>query len=71
MKIFLRGRKLWHYVSREIVVPKPLNGETEDKFRNRLENWDSVHNKIIFWFINTLVPSIHSLLPKQRLLGIF
>jgi hypothetical protein len=39
-------------------------GETKDDIAIRLEYWDSVHCKILSWFINTLVPSIHSLLSK-------
>lgn len=64
MEVFLRGRKLWCYVSGDIAAPKQLECEKDDKFANRLENWDSANYKIISWLINASVTSIHSLLPK-------
>ena len=60
MEVFLKGRGLWCYVSG--AAPKPK--ETEDAFASRLEEWDSIHYKILSWFINTSIPSIHSLLPR-------
>ena len=60
MEVFLKGRRLWRYVSGET----PKSEETEDTFASRLEEWDSIHYKILSWFINTSIPSIHSLLPR-------
>ena len=64
MEVFLRGRRLWHYVSGETVAPTQKEGESTDKFVSRFEDLDSANYRIIFWFINTLVPSIYSLPPK-------
>ena len=64
MEVFLRGRRLWRYVCGEIVAPTQKEGESDDKFANWFDDWDSANYRIISWFINTSVPSIHSLLPK-------
>ena len=64
MEVFLRGRKLWRYVSGDILAPKQQDGESLDKFACWLEDWHSIHYKILSWFINTSVPSINSLFPK-------
>ena len=36
----------------------------EDDYEARLEEWESIQSKILSWFINTSIPSIHSLLPR-------
>ena len=36
---------------------------TSDDYEERLEEWESIQSKILFWFINTSIPSIHNLLP--------
>ena len=78
MTIFLKCCKLWRYVIASIPKPMPLllskattgvdasktTIVTEDNYKERLEKWESIHNKILSWFINTSVPSIHSLLPR-------
>ena len=75
--IFLKGRKLWRNVIGSIPKPVPLsqskataNADTskttiviEDYYEAHLEEWDSIQSKILSWFINTFVPSIHSFLP--------
>ena len=43
MEVFLKGRRLWRYVSG--AAPKPE--ETEDSFASRLEEWDSIYYKIL------------------------
>jgi len=57
MEVFLRGRNLWRYVSRDIAIPTKLEGEKEDKFFGCLEDWESINYKILSWLINTLVHS--------------
>jgi len=47
MEVFLRGRKLCRYVSGDIVTPMKVEGEKDDKFGNRLEDWESTNYKII------------------------
>ena len=37
---------------------------TSDDYEERLEEWESIQSKILSWFINTSIPSIHSLLPR-------
>jgi len=36
---------------------------TKDDYEARLEEWKSIQSKILSWFINISIPSIHSLLP--------
>ncbi|KAL5760223.1 hypothetical protein ACOSQ2_019061 [Xanthoceras sorbifolium] len=77
MIVFLKGRKLWRYVTGSI--PKPVlsppsndtaaadtskNAITVDDYEDRLEEWESIQCKILSWFINTSIPSIHNLLPR-------
>ncbi|KAG2681682.1 hypothetical protein I3760_11G155800 [Carya illinoinensis] len=64
MEIFLKGRKLWRYVSGDILAPKQKADKSVDVFVGRLEGWHSIHYKILSWFINTSISSIHSLLSK-------
>ena len=37
---------------------------TTDDYEERLEEWESIQSKILSWFINTSIPSIHNLLPS-------
>ncbi len=79
MTIFLKGRRLWRYVTGNIPkpVPRPITDSDSsddnfvadtvisvDDFEARLEEWESIQCKIFFWFINTSVPTISSLLPR-------
>ncbi|GFZ02718.1 hypothetical protein Acr_15g0013260 [Actinidia rufa] len=67
MQRFLRARKLWKYITGSIQPPH--FSETDDdedddmhaQYQSQLEDWDSVNSKIITWFSNTSVSSIHSL----------
>uniref|UniRef100_A0A2N9HCJ2 Reverse transcriptase Ty1/copia-type domain-containing protein n=1 Tax=Fagus sylvatica TaxID=28930 RepID=A0A2N9HCJ2_FAGSY len=79
MTVFLKGRRLWRYVTGDI--PKPVPGPVTDSdssdgdsvaeavvqvddFEARLEEWESIQCRILSWFINTSVPAISSLLPR-------
>ncbi|KAL5859042.1 hypothetical protein ACOSQ4_000338 [Xanthoceras sorbifolium] len=77
MIVFLKGRKLWRYVTGLIPkpVPSPQSSATAaadasttivrvDDYEERLEEWESIQSKILSWFINTSIPSIHNLLPR-------
>ena len=72
----LKSHKLWRYVNGSIPKPVPKlkpkattdanvskTTVVEDDYEARLEEWESIQSKILSWFINTFVPSIHSLLP--------
>ena len=55
---FLKGRKLWLYVTRQHHPPTQQKDETEDAFALRLEDWDGVNHQIITWLRNTSTPSV-------------
>ena len=40
---------------------------TTDDYEERLEEWDSIQSKILYWFINISIPSIHNLLPRLEI----
>lgn len=63
-KVFLQGLNLWRYIFCDIPTPKQHDGENIEAFTCLLEDWHSVHYKILSSFINTLVSSIQSLLLK-------
>ena len=76
MTVFLKGHKLWRYVTGLIPKPVPIPKSkaatevdaskttiTENYYEAHLEEWESIQSNIFSWFINTFVPSIHSLLP--------
>ena len=75
--VFLKGRKLWRYVTSSIPKPAPNPKSkasaaeessktvvTTDDYEECLEEWESIQSKILSWFINTSIPSIHNLLPR-------
>uniref|UniRef100_A0A2N9HM25 Integrase catalytic domain-containing protein n=1 Tax=Fagus sylvatica TaxID=28930 RepID=A0A2N9HM25_FAGSY len=55
---FLKGRKLWLYVTGQRHPPTPQKDESEDAFALRLEDWDGVNHQIITWLRNTSTPSV-------------
>uniref|UniRef100_A0A2N9GCQ4 Uncharacterized protein n=1 Tax=Fagus sylvatica TaxID=28930 RepID=A0A2N9GCQ4_FAGSY len=55
---FLKGRKLWLYVTGQRLPPKQQKDETEDVFALQLEDWDGVNHQIITWLRNTSTPSV-------------
>ena len=78
MTVFLKGRKLWRYVTGSIPKPVPnpkskataveessKTAITTDDYEKCLEEWESIQSKILLWFINTSIPSIHNLLPQS------
>ena len=80
MIVFLKGRKQWRYVIGSISKPLP-NPKSEatavevssktvvttDDYEECLEEWESIQSKILSWFINTSIPSIHNLLPRLEI----
>uniref|UniRef100_A0A2N9GFN4 Integrase catalytic domain-containing protein n=1 Tax=Fagus sylvatica TaxID=28930 RepID=A0A2N9GFN4_FAGSY len=55
---FLKGRKLWLYVTGQRHPPTQQKDETEDAFTLQLEDWDGVNHQIITWLHNTSTPSV-------------
>uniref|UniRef100_A0A2N9G9D7 Integrase catalytic domain-containing protein n=1 Tax=Fagus sylvatica TaxID=28930 RepID=A0A2N9G9D7_FAGSY len=81
MIVFLKGRRLWRYVTGDI--PKPVPGLVTDSnssdgdsvtnavvqvvdFEARLEKWESIQCRILSWFINTSVPAIIKLYQMRQ-----
>ena len=77
MTFFLKGCKLWRYVTSSIPKPVPnpkskaiaaedasKTAVTVDDYEEHLEEWESIQSKILSWFINNFIPSIHNLLPR-------
>jgi transposase InsO family protein len=62
MRSFIKGRKLWFYVTGEMKKPVKGSSEDENAFRIRLIEWDSNNHQILTWLRNTSIPSISNLL---------
>ena len=62
MRNFIKGRKLWFYVTGE--MKKPVKGafENEDVFGIRFIEWDSNNHQILTWLRNTSIPSISNMI---------
>uniref|UniRef100_A0A2N9I7J4 Uncharacterized protein n=1 Tax=Fagus sylvatica TaxID=28930 RepID=A0A2N9I7J4_FAGSY len=60
--LFIKGRKLWFYVTGEMKKPVKGSSEDENAFRIRLIEWDSNNHQILTWLRNTSIPSISNLL---------
>ncbi|GFY82953.1 hypothetical protein Acr_02g0011930 [Actinidia rufa] len=58
MSSFLKGRKLWRYVTGDIKAPTQGAAETPTEFIALLEEWDSKNHQIIMWIRNTSIPFI-------------
>uniref|UniRef100_A0A2N9G3P5 Integrase catalytic domain-containing protein n=1 Tax=Fagus sylvatica TaxID=28930 RepID=A0A2N9G3P5_FAGSY len=76
MTVFLKGRRLWRYVTGDIPKPVPRSdtdsGSSDgdsvaaavvqvDDFEARLEEWESIQCRILSWFINDLVVTVSQL----------
>jgi len=55
---FLKGRKLWRIVSGDITKPTKQKEEDDNKFLERLEDWECKNHQILTWIRNTSTPSI-------------
>ena len=55
---YLKGRKLWRYVSGVRTIPIKEEKESDAAYDLRLEDWESSNHQIITWFRNTSIPSI-------------
>ena len=55
---YLKGRKLWRYVSGVCTILVKEEKESDAAYDLRLEEWESSNHQIITWFRNTSIPSI-------------
>ena len=55
---YLKGCKLWLYVSGDHPIPEQVDKETDSSYAIRIEDWESANHHIITWFRNTSIPSI-------------
>ena len=58
MRSYLKGRKLWLYVSGDCLIPEQVDKETDSAYAIQIEDWESANHHIITWFRNTSIPSI-------------
>ena len=58
MRSYLKGRKLWLYVSGDRPIPEQVGKETDSAYAIQIEDWESVNHHIIIWFRNTSISSI-------------
>ena len=58
MRSYLKGRKLWLYVTSDRPIPEQVDKETDSAYVIRIENWESANHHIITWFHNTYISSI-------------
>ena len=58
MRSYLKGRKLWLYVSGDRPIPEQVDKETDLAYAIRIEDWESANHQIITWFCNTSISSI-------------
>jgi hypothetical protein len=61
MRSFLKGCKLWLYVTGEVKKPVKGASKSDEAFTTRHIDWDSKHHQILTWFRNTTIPSIFAL----------
>jgi hypothetical protein len=61
MRSFLKGHKLWLYVTGEVKKPVKGASESDEAFTTRLIDWDKKHHQILTWFRNTTILSISTL----------
>jgi hypothetical protein len=47
IRSFLKGHKLWLYVTEEVKKPVKRASKTYEAFTTRLIDWDSNHHKIL------------------------
>ncbi|KAJ4968314.1 hypothetical protein NE237_015015 [Protea cynaroides] len=55
MLSFLKGKKTWRYVTRNITVPTQQSEESKEKIQDHLEESDSKNHQAITWFCNSCI----------------
>ena len=58
MRNYLKGRKLWLYISGDHPTPEKVDKETNSSYAIWNEDWESANHHIITGFRNTSIPSI-------------
>ena len=58
MRSYLKGRKLWLYVSGDRPIPEQVDKETDSAYAIWIEDWESANHQIITWFRNPSISSI-------------
>ena len=58
MRNYLKGRKLWIYVTSDRPIQEKEDKETDFAYAIQIEDWESANHQIINWFRNTFIPSI-------------
>ena len=58
MRSYLKGRKLWLYISGDRPIPEKVDKENYSAYAIRIEDWESGNHQIITRFRNTFIPSI-------------
>ena len=52
---YLKGSKLWLYVSGDHPIPEQVDKETDFAYAIRIEDWECANHRIITWFRNTSI----------------
>ncbi|XP_062099980.1 uncharacterized protein LOC133805845 [Humulus lupulus] len=63
MKIFLKGKRMWGYVSGTSTKPKD---DKDESFAEQFDLWDAKNSKIITWVNNSVQQSIDIQLEKYE-----
>ena len=58
IRSYLKGRKLWLYISGDRPIPEQVDKETDSAYAIRIEDLESANHHIITWFRNTSISSI-------------
>ena len=58
MRGYLKGCKLWLYVSSDRHIQEKIDKEIDSAYAIQIEDWESSNHHIITWFRNTFIPSI-------------
>ena len=58
MHSYLKGRKLWLYISSDRLILEKVDKETDFAYAIQIEDWESANHQIITWFRNTSIPSL-------------
>ena len=58
LRSYLKGCKLWLYVSGDHPIPEQVDKETDTAYAIQIGDWESANHHIITWFHKTSIPSI-------------